>query len=97
MDILHVTIADIEVSPSPTARNLGVVLDDQLWCNANITSVARSCRIALYTTSREAAQVLVEALGITRLHSDIVSSVNLQLSRENIKLNSGMTLEGRGG
>jgi len=47
MDLL-VTIEDIEVSPAPTARNLGVVLDDRLSCNANITSVAQSCRIALY-------------------------------------------------
>jgi len=33
MDLL-VTIEDIEVSPPLTARNLGVVLDDQLCCNA---------------------------------------------------------------
>lgn len=73
MDLL-VTIEDIEVSPSPTARNLGVVLDDQLCCNANITSVSRSCRIALYNirrirpfVTREAAQILVQALVITRL------------------------------
>jgi len=39
---LLVTIEDIEVSPSPTARNLGVVQDDQLCRNANITSVPRS-------------------------------------------------------
>jgi len=39
MDLL-VAFEDIEVSPSPTARNLGVVLDNQLCCNANITSVA---------------------------------------------------------
>jgi len=65
MDLL-VTIEDIEVSPAPTARKLGVVLDDQLCCNANITSVARSCRIALSNIrriwpflTREAAQILV--------------------------------------
>jgi len=73
MDLL-VTIEDIEVSPSPTARNHGVVLDDQLCCNANISTVARSCRIALYNIhrirpllTREAAQILVQALAITRL------------------------------
>ena len=37
LDLL-VTIEDIKVSPSPTARNHDVVLDDQLCCNANITS-----------------------------------------------------------
>ena len=39
MDLL-VTVENIAVSPSPTARNLGVVLDNQLCCNVNITSVA---------------------------------------------------------
>jgi len=49
-----------------------VVLDDQLFCNANITSVARSCRIALYNIRRirpfltcEAAQILVHAITLT--------------------------------
>jgi len=41
MDLL-VTIEDIEASPAPTARKLGVVLDDQLCCNANIASVAQA-------------------------------------------------------
>jgi len=70
MDLL-VTIEDI----APTARNLGMVLDDQLSCNANITSMARSCRIALYNLRKirpllthEAAQILVQALVITRLN-----------------------------
>jgi len=51
-----------------------VVLDVQLSCNANITSVARSCRIALYNIhrtrpflTREAAQILAQVLIITRL------------------------------
>jgi len=51
-----------------------VVLDDELCCNTNITSVARSCRIALYNIrkirpffTREAAQILVQALIITHL------------------------------
>jgi len=66
---LLVTTEDIEVSPPPTVRNLAVVLDDQLSCNANITSVARSSRIALYNICSiwpfptcEAAQILVQAL-----------------------------------
>jgi len=44
MDLL-VTIEDIDVSPSPIGRNFGVVLDTQLGCDANITSVARSCSL----------------------------------------------------
>ena len=68
MDLL-VTVDNIIVSPSPTARNLSVVLDNQLCCTANITAVTRSCRIALYNICRtrpfltkEAAQLLVQAL-----------------------------------
>ena len=73
MDLL-VTVENITVSPSPTARNLGVVLDIQLCCTANITAVARSCRFALYNIrrirpflTREAAQLLVQELVIFRL------------------------------
>jgi len=73
MDLL-ITIEDIEVSPLPTVRNHSVVLDDHLCCNANITSVAQSCRIALYNIHRirpylthEAAQILVQVLVITHL------------------------------
>ena len=36
---LSVTVEDIAVSPSPTARNLGEVLDNHLCCTANITAV----------------------------------------------------------
>ena len=68
MDLL-VTVENITVSPSPTASNLGVVLDNQLCCTANITAVARSCRFALYNIrriqpflTREAAQLLVQSL-----------------------------------
>ena len=41
MDLL-VTVENITVCPSPTARNLGVTLDNQLCCAANITVVAQS-------------------------------------------------------
>ena len=71
MDLL-VTVENITVSPSPIARNLGVVLDNQLSCTANITAVARSCRFALYNIrrirpflTREAAQLLVQSLVIS--------------------------------
>ena len=46
MDLL-VTVENITVSPSPTSRNLCVVLDNKLCCPADITR-ARSCRLALY-------------------------------------------------
>ena len=68
---LQVTVTDIAVSPSPTARYLDVVLDNQLCCTANINAVA----VALYNIrrirpflTREAAQLLVQALLISRLN-----------------------------
>jgi len=89
MDLL-VTIEGFEVSTAPTATNLGVVLDDQLSCNTNITSVARSCRIALYNIrkirpflTREAAQILVQALVIPRL--DYCNSLLAGLPASTIK------------
>ena len=53
--------------------NLGVVLDNQLSCTANITAVARSCKFTLYNFhriqpffTREAAKLLVQELIIYR-------------------------------
>ena len=73
MDLL-VTVENIAVSPSPTARYLGVVLDHQSCCTENITAVAPSCRSAVYSIcrirpflTREAAHLLVQALVISRL------------------------------
>ena len=64
MDLL-VTVENIAVSPTPTARNLSVVLDNQLCCTANIIKVARSCRFTLCNIrsirpflTKEAAQLL---------------------------------------
>ena len=71
MDLL-VTVEDAVVGPSPTVRNLGVILDNQLRCTANITVVTQSCRFALYNIRRirpflamEAAQLLVQALVVS--------------------------------
>ncbi len=38
------------ITPSRTARNLGVVIDDQLSFTDHIAATARSCRFALYNT-----------------------------------------------
>ncbi|XP_075968214.1 uncharacterized protein LOC142971545 [Anarhichas minor] len=71
---LSITIDDTVVTPTRTARNLGVTLDDQLSFSANIASVTRSCRFLLYNIRRirpfltdETAQVLIQALVISRL------------------------------
>ncbi len=62
------------VTPSRTARNLGVVIDDQLSFTDHIATTARSCRFALYNIrkirpflSEQAAQLLVQALVLSRL------------------------------
>ncbi len=54
------------ITPSRTARNLGVVIDDQLSFTDHIATTARSCRFALYNIrkirpflSEQAAQLLV--------------------------------------
>ncbi len=59
------------ITPSRTARNLGVVIDDQLSFTDHR---ARSCRFALYNIrkirpflSEQAAQLLVQALVLSRL------------------------------
>uniref|UniRef100_A0A8C2XFQ1 Reverse transcriptase domain-containing protein n=1 Tax=Cyclopterus lumpus TaxID=8103 RepID=A0A8C2XFQ1_CYCLU len=62
------------LAPTQTARNLGVTLDSQLSLTANITAITRSFRYMLYNIRRirplltqKAAQVLVQALVISRL------------------------------
>ncbi len=40
------------ITPSKTARNLGVVIDDQLIFSDHITKTARSCRFALYNIKK---------------------------------------------
>ncbi len=62
------------ITPSRTARNLGVVIDDQLSFTDHIATTARSCRFALYNIrkirpflSEQATQLLVQALVLSRL------------------------------
>ncbi len=62
------------ITPSRRARNLGVVIDDQLSFTDHIATTARSCRFALYNIrkirpflSEQAAQLLVQALVLSRL------------------------------
>ncbi|XP_056292987.1 uncharacterized protein LOC130208093 [Pseudoliparis swirei] len=71
---LTTTFNSSVLAPAPTARNLGVTLDSQLSLTANITATTRSCRYMLHNIRRirplltqKAAQVLVQALVISRL------------------------------
>ncbi len=62
------------ISPSASARNLGVIFDDQLTFKEHIAKTTRSCRFALHNIRKirpflteHAAQLLVQALVISRL------------------------------
>ncbi|XP_073668112.1 uncharacterized protein [Paramisgurnus dabryanus] len=62
------------ITPSKTAKNLGVVIDDRLSFTEHVASTARSCRFILYNIRKirpfldeHATQVLVQALVLSRL------------------------------
>ncbi len=62
------------ITSSKTARNQGIVIDDQLTFSDHITKTARSCSFALYNIkkirpflSEHATQLLVQALVLSRL------------------------------
>ncbi|KAI5607867.1 hypothetical protein C0J50_12385, partial [Silurus asotus] len=72
---LQITLAhDSLLSPSATARNLGVTMDNELSFFPHVANVACSCRLLLYNIRRirpflstQAAQVLVQSLVTSRL------------------------------
>ncbi|XP_052370210.1 uncharacterized protein LOC127927632 [Oncorhynchus keta] len=71
---LAITVDNSIVSSSQSAKNLGVILDNTLTFSTNIKAVSRSCRFMLYNIrkvrpclTQEAAQVLIQALVISRL------------------------------
>ncbi|XP_056292392.1 uncharacterized protein LOC130207733 [Pseudoliparis swirei] len=70
---LTTTFNSSVLAPTLTARNLGVTLDSQLSLTANIAATTRSCRYMLHIRrirpllTQKAAQVLVQALVISRL------------------------------
>ncbi|KAL0149537.1 hypothetical protein M9458_055064, partial [Cirrhinus mrigala] len=62
------------ITPSSSARNLGVIFDDQLTFKDHIAKTSRSCRFALHNIRKirpflteQATQLLVQALVISRL------------------------------
>ncbi|KAK3523086.1 hypothetical protein QTP86_013134 [Hemibagrus guttatus] len=71
---LAISLRNSMISPSATARNLGVTMDNQLSFSSHVTNVTRSCRFLLYNIRRiqpflstQATQVLVQSLVISRL------------------------------
>ncbi|TKS65741.1 hypothetical protein D9C73_028176 [Collichthys lucidus] len=70
----NLKIGTVTITPNHAAKNLGVVLDDRLSLSEHISSVARSCRYALYNIrkirpylTQYAAQLLIQATVISRL------------------------------
>ena len=69
---LSVTVDGTTVTASHSARNLGVVLDDQLDFKEQVAATSRSCRFLLYNIRRirpylTHTQLLVQAMVISRL------------------------------
>ncbi|KAJ8386055.1 hypothetical protein AAFF_G00177440 [Aldrovandia affinis] len=69
-----ITVEGSIVSPSQSARSLGVTLDNQLCFSCHIAAITRTCRFSLHNIRRirpfltqEATQLLVQALVISRL------------------------------
>ncbi|KAK3524872.1 hypothetical protein QTP86_010603 [Hemibagrus guttatus] len=71
---LALSLNNSMISPSATARNLGVTMDNQLSFSSHVTNVTRSCQCLLYNIRRirpflstQATQVLVQSLVISTL------------------------------
>src|SRR4029434_3457918 len=71
---IDVNIDSLSLAPSKAARNLGVIINDQLTFTDHIASVSRSCRFALYIIrkirpylTQYATQLLVQTLVSSRL------------------------------
>src|SRR4029434_6277025 len=71
---ININIDSLSLVPSKTARNLWVIIDDQLTLMAHIASVSRSCRFALFNIrkirpylTQYATQLLVQTLVNSRL------------------------------
>ncbi|KAK3553457.1 hypothetical protein QTP70_003500 [Hemibagrus guttatus] len=71
---LAISLNNSMISPSATARNLGVTMDNQLSFSSHVTNVTCSCWFLLYNIRRirpflstQATQVLVQSLVISRL------------------------------
>ncbi len=61
------------ITPSKTAKNIGVMIDDQLTFSDHVAKNARSCRFALFNIkkirpflSEHASQLIVQALVLSR-------------------------------
>ena len=69
-----ISLGETTVILSPSARNLGVVMDNRLSLSKNITAVTRTCRFFLYNIRRihpflttYSTQLLVQAMVLSHL------------------------------
>ena len=69
-----ISLGETTITSSPSARNLGVVMDNRLSLSKNITVVTRTCRFFLYNIQRirpflttYSTQILVQAMVLSRL------------------------------
>ncbi|KAJ8346891.1 hypothetical protein SKAU_G00282920 [Synaphobranchus kaupii] len=71
---LSISLGDTPLTPTPCARNLGVVIDNWLSLSENIAVVTRACRFFLYNIriirpflTTHSTQLLVQAMVLSRL------------------------------
>ncbi|KAK3506375.1 hypothetical protein QTP70_002306 [Hemibagrus guttatus] len=71
---LVISLSNSMISPTASAHNLGVTMDNQLSFSSHVTNVTHSCQFILYNIRRirpflstQATQVLVQSLVILRL------------------------------
>ncbi|XP_064158767.1 uncharacterized protein LOC135236382 isoform X2 [Anguilla rostrata] len=71
---LSISLGNTILTPSPSTRNLGVVMDNRLSLTEHISAVTRSCRFFLYNIRRirpflttYSTQLLVQAVVLSRL------------------------------
>ncbi|KAI2642978.1 hypothetical protein H4Q32_030860 [Labeo rohita] len=69
-----INLGTLTITPSSSAKNLGVIFNDQLTFKDHIAKTAQSCRFALHNIRKirpflteQATQLLVQALVISRL------------------------------
>uniref|UniRef100_A0AAY4DP64 Reverse transcriptase domain-containing protein n=1 Tax=Denticeps clupeoides TaxID=299321 RepID=A0AAY4DP64_9TELE len=71
---LSIQIGSLLLTPTASAKSLGVWIDDKLSLNHHVAAISRSCRFTLYNIrkirsflSQQATQLLVQAMVISKL------------------------------
>ncbi|KAK3524620.1 hypothetical protein QTP70_030925, partial [Hemibagrus guttatus] len=89
---LVISLSNSMISPSATAHNLGVTMDNQLSFSSHVTNVTCSCRFLLYNIRRirpflstQVAQVLVQSLVISEIGLLQLSSGRVQERNNGMK------------